>query len=121
MIYCLHVEPGGSLIGAGIWRPEPRALKKIRGAIATNPKRWKQVTSAGVLGYCKMSGESLQRPPRGYDPNHPLIEGIKRKDFTLGRSLTDQEILGDFLGAMLGTFRKTASFVQFLSEAVGLR
>ncbi|PYU19481.1 MAG: hypothetical protein DMG30_24080 [Acidobacteria bacterium] len=23
------MEPGGSLIGAGIWHPEPRALKKL--------------------------------------------------------------------------------------------
>jgi uncharacterized protein (TIGR02453 family) len=120
--YYLHVEPGGSLIGAGIWRPEPGALKKIRDAIARDSKRWKRVTSAGELGYCKMSGESLQRPPRGYDPNHPLIDDIKRKDFTLGRSLTDQEVLRtDFLGTALGTFRKTAPFVQFLSQAVGLR
>lgn len=28
--YYMHLEPGGSLIGAGIWRPEPGALKKIR-------------------------------------------------------------------------------------------
>src|SRR5229473_2352080 len=28
--YYLRLEPGGSVIGAGIWRPEPAALKGIR-------------------------------------------------------------------------------------------
>jgi len=119
--YYLHLEPHGSLIGSGIWRPEPGALKKIRDAIVADPKRWKQITSAGQLGYCKMTGESLQRPPRGYDVNHPLIEDIKRRDFTLGRSLTDREVLGqDFLNVVLADCRKTAPFVTFLSKALGL-
>lgn len=119
--YYLHLEPHGSLIGAGIWRPEPGALKKIRDAIVADPKRWKRITSAGQLGYCKMAGESLQRPPRGYDPNHPLIEDIKRKDFTLGRSLTDNEVLEhDFLKLTLTNFRQTGPFVEFLSEAIGI-
>ena len=118
--YYMHLEPGGSLIGAGIWRPEPGALKKIRNAIVNDPKRWKQVTSAGELGYCKMSGESLQRPPRGYDPNHPLIDDIKRKDFTLGRSFTDQEVVRtDFMETAVDTFRRLAPFVEFVSRAIG--
>jgi uncharacterized protein (TIGR02453 family) len=119
--YYLHLEPKGSLIGAGIWRPEPVALKKIRDAIVADPKSWKRITSVGRLGYCKMTGESLQRPPRGYDPNHPLIEDIKRRDFTLGRSLADNEVLGrGFLELTLADFRQTAPFVEFLSEAVDL-
>jgi len=120
--FYLRLEPGGSLIGAGIWHPEPRALKKIRDAIVADPKRWRRVSSAEQLGTrCEMAGESLQRPPRGYDPNHPLIEDIKRKDFTVGRSLADREVIGqDFLEVTLGIFRETGPFVGFLSEAIGL-
>ncbi len=116
--YYLHMEPGGSLIGAGIWRPEPGALKKIRNAIVNDPKRWKRTTSAGQLGSdCKLTGESLQRPPRGYDPNHLFIEDIKRKDFTVGRSLGDQEVLrADFLEIALGTFRKTPLLSTFFRK-----
>jgi hypothetical protein len=42
-----------------------------------------------------MAGESLKRPPAGYDPAHPFIDDIKRKDFALSTPLTDQEITGD--------------------------
>ena len=120
--YYLRLEPSNSLIGAGIWHPEPGALKKIRDAIVADPKRWRRVSSTEQLGAkCEMAGESLQRPPRGYDPSHPLIEDIKRKDFTVGRPLGDKEVTGqDFLQVTLDTFRQTAPFVGFLTEAVGL-
>lgn len=120
--YYLHLEPRASLIGAGIWRPEPRALKKIRDAIAKDPKQWKGVTSGALFGSkYKMGGEALQRPPLGYDPQHAFIEDIKRRDFTIGQSLTDNQVLGgDFLDLTLASFRQTAPFLQFLSEAIGL-
>lgn len=120
--YYLHLEPRGSLIGAGIWRPEALPLKKIRDAIVADPKRWKLATSAPQLrSKYKMGGESLQRPPRGYDPDHPLIEDIKRRDFTVGRSLVDAEVLGrDFLELTLACYRETGPFMKFLVDAVGL-
>jgi uncharacterized protein (TIGR02453 family) len=120
--YYMHIQPGGSLIGAGIWRPEPAALKKIRDAIVADSKRWQRVTAEGQRGSaCKMTGESLQRVPRGYDPDHPLAEELKRKDFTLARPLADREIVAPgFLALTLATFKKTAGFVEFLAEAVGL-
>jgi uncharacterized protein (TIGR02453 family) len=36
--YYLHLEPHNSSIGAGVWRPEPGALKNIRDAIVADPK-----------------------------------------------------------------------------------
>jgi uncharacterized protein (TIGR02453 family) len=120
--YYMHIGPGRSLIGAGVWRPEPAALKKIRDAIVADSKRWQRVTAVGQRGSaCKMSGESLQRVPRGYDPDHPLAEDLKRKDFTVARPLADREIVAPgFLKLTLATFKQTAGLVQFLSEAVGL-
>jgi uncharacterized protein (TIGR02453 family) len=120
--YFLHLEPGNSVIGGGIWQPEPKALKKLRDKIAGDPKGWGRATTGGALGStCRMAGESLKRPPAGYDPAHPFIEDIKRKDFAISTPLTDQEVTGDdFLDLVLHRLRATAPFVQFLSNAVGL-
>jgi uncharacterized protein (TIGR02453 family) len=120
--YYLRLEPGNSEIGGGIWQPEPKALKKLRDKIAGDPKGWGRATTGGALGStCRMAGESLKRPPAGYDPAHPFIEDIKRKDFAISTPLTDQEITGDdFLDLVLRRLRATAPFVQFLSNAVGL-
>jgi uncharacterized protein (TIGR02453 family) len=120
--YYLHLESGRSMIGAGLWRPEPGALKKIRDAIVADGKRWQRVTSAADFrSSCGMIGESLKRPPAGYDPKHPLIEDIKRKDFTTSSPLADSQVCGpDFMKSVLDAFRASAPFVRFLSEAIGL-
>jgi uncharacterized protein (TIGR02453 family) len=120
--YYLRLAPGQSMIGAGIWRPEPAALKKIRDAIAADGKRWRRaISGADFRSTCGMAGESLKRPPAGYDPNNPLIDDIKRKDFATSSPLDDRQVCGpDFMKVVTGAFRTAAPFVQFLSDAVGL-
>jgi uncharacterized protein (TIGR02453 family) len=120
--YYLHFEPERSSIGAGLWRPEPDALCKIREAIVADAKRWQRVTSDAHFGStCGMAGESLKRPPIGFDPNHPLINDIKRKDYAISFPLTDQQVCApDLLDSTIGVLRAAAPFMQFLSEALGL-
>ena len=70
---------------------------------------------------CGMAGESLKRAPLGYDPNHPLIETIKRKDFAATSALDDLQVCGpDLMAAVVGALRTTAPFVRFLAKAVGI-
>ena len=70
--FYLHLEAGAVFAGSGIWHPDAPALTKIRDAIVADPKRWRRVTSAKALGTGgALGGESLKRPPRGYDPEHP--------------------------------------------------
>ena len=118
----LRLAPGDSAVGAGVWRPEPRALRQIRDAIVEQPKKWERATSGrDFRSSCGMAGESLRRPPRGYDPNHPFIEDIKRRDFAVSMPLPDDQVCGpDFMQVLLETFRVSAPFAKFLTQAVGL-
>jgi len=120
--YYLHIEPGSSMIGGGVWRPEPGALRKIREQIAAKPKAWKRVSERYRRGSgWSMEGETLQRPPAGYAANHPLIDDIKRRDFVVVSSLTDEEVCGNgFQRLVLARFRSIAPFLQFLADALGL-
>ena len=121
--FYLHLEPADSMIGAGVWRPEPRAVQKIRNAILADPKRWREITAGKKVGSpCTMIGESLKRAPAGIDPNHPLIEDLKRKDFAISVPLKDSDVTGpNLLNLLLAKFGSLAPFVQFLSHAVGLK
>jgi uncharacterized protein (TIGR02453 family) len=115
--YYIHIAPAECMIGAGIWHPQPRAAQKIRNGIAADPKRWRRVSA----GRTPM-GESLKRAPAGIDPNHPLIEDLKRKDFAVSMPLEDTDVCGkNLLKLLLDDFRTVAPFVQFLTEAVGLK
>lgn len=120
--YYLHLAPGSSSIGAGVWRPESSSLKRIRQAIVKYPEEWKEITSGrDFRSTCGFGGESLQRPPAGFDPNHPLIEDIKRKDFVTSFKLTDKEVTGNgFLDTVVEHVRALTPFLSFLSRAIRL-
>jgi uncharacterized protein (TIGR02453 family) len=75
-VFYLHLEPDGSFAAAGVWHPDNRALTKIRTAIVGQPEQWKKVRRN-----LEPEGWILTRPPKGYAPDHPLIEDLKRKDF----------------------------------------
>jgi uncharacterized protein (TIGR02453 family) len=121
--YYLRLAPESSLIGGGVWHPETQAVRKIRDRIVSYPNDWQRVTADfRSRSGSKMAGESLQRPPAGYDPNHPLIEDLKRKDFTLFSPLTQRDVCGSgFPDLVLENFRSMNPFVEFLTKAIGLR
>ena len=56
--YYIHFEPGASVVGGGVWEPEPKALKKIRDRIVAKPEEWRRAVSGHEFGSaCAMSGE----------------------------------------------------------------
>jgi len=78
----VHLDPDSSFLGVGLWHPEPTALAAIRTKIVDDPKAWTRVRRGQAFAETfELKGESLQRPPRGFDADHPLIEDLKRKDF----------------------------------------
>lgn len=82
--YYLHLEPNECFFGAGIWHPDNDTLRKIRSQIVDQPQRWKRIARNKKLKQdFEFAGDSLKRPPRDFDPDHPLIEDLKRKDFII--------------------------------------
>jgi uncharacterized protein (TIGR02453 family) len=114
--FYLRVEPGESLAGAGLWRPEAAALGNIRNAMVAAPKEWKRATHGLTL-----DGEVLKRPPKGCDPEHPLIEDLKRKDFISGTTYREAEVCAPgFLERYVEDARARAPLVRFLCRAIDL-
>ncbi len=120
--FYLHLEPDNSYAGVGLWRPEAAMARQIREAIVSDPAGWKKATQgkAFTTRYAP-DGESLVRPPQGFDPAHPLIEDLKRKDFIAGARLDDDVVVSTTFLSDYITLCKTASpFMGFLTRAVGL-
>ena len=121
--FYVRIEPGKSGVGGGMWQPETRTLDAIRQKIVDEPERWTAITRGHTMrSSCGFMGESLKRAPQGFDPNHPLIEDLKRKDFALSIPLADDDVKRpDFVQTLVKTLGETAPFVRFLSEACGLQ
>ncbi len=119
----LHLEPGRVFAAAGIWRPRSDTLLKIRQAIAANPAKWESIAEDAVFRrlYTLEDGESLKRPPRGFDPEHPLIETLKLKTFAAHSEFgQDAACSPDFMDIYAAACRTAAPLCEFLTRAVGL-
>ncbi len=120
--FSLYTPPGGSFAGGGLLHPEPPTLNRVREFLVDNPAAWKKATRGKrFLETFELGGESLSRPPQGYDPAHELIEDLKRKDFVASRELTDAQITSTELAAlMVESFKGVAPLVDYLCATIDL-
>ncbi|HVO99209.1 MAG TPA: DUF2461 domain-containing protein [Bryobacteraceae bacterium] len=75
--YYFHVSSKSVGVACGAYAPGPEELLKIRRFIAENPKLFRATNK--LMG--PLQGETLQRPPKGFDASHPAIDLIKKKQW----------------------------------------
>jgi uncharacterized protein (TIGR02453 family) len=121
-LFYVHIQPGRCFAGGGLWHPESADVKRIRDFLVDNPATWKKaVHSKRFRERFELAGESLSRPPAGYDPKHELIEDIKRKDFVASIEFTDADATSPKLKALLlDAFKGVAPMVDYLCAALDL-
>lgn len=120
--FYLHIAPDDCFIGGGLWHPEPDTLKKLRSFLEENPASWIKATqSKSFRSHYEFWGDSLVRPPRGFDPNHPLIEDLKRKSLAAGTAISQDIVLGDaLLEHVVDHFKRLAPMIDYLCAALDL-
>jgi uncharacterized protein (TIGR02453 family) len=120
--FYVHLEPDEVYTGSGIWHPEAPVLAQIRDSIASHPAKWKAVLNDKTFKKnFTLDGESLVRPPKGYDPNHPFITDLKRKDFMVGTQYSEKEACSPhFMGMIVESYRAANPLMEFLMSAVNL-
>ncbi|MFB3917567.1 MAG: DUF2461 domain-containing protein [Terriglobales bacterium] len=116
-VFYLHLEPESCFAAAGVWHPDNRAVTKIRTAIVSEPEHWEEARSQ-----LELEGDSLTRPPRGFDPKHPYIEDIKRKDFVASVTFPDSKVCNrNFMRDFAAACRTMLPLVEFTTRALGLK
>ena len=119
--FYLHLAPGEVFAGVGIWRPDAATTATIRDAIVADQDGWTAATRGSPFGdVYRLGGDSLKRAPAGYDPDHPLIDDLKRKDFVGYAMLSEEAVTAPgFLDEYTRLCRAATPFVAFLCDAVG--
>jgi uncharacterized protein (TIGR02453 family) len=119
--FYLHLAPENVFMGAGCWHPDREALETIRDAIVESPEAWAGARRDLEARGFRFAGDSLKRPPRGYPPNHPAIDDLKRKDFIVIRDLTEEEACRpDFLPRFADLCASADPLMRFLTRALGV-
>ncbi len=123
--FYMHFAANEVFYGGGIYMPDPPALGKIRDAIVAQPAKWKAIK--GDKTFVKLFGDlgtdhTLARPPRGYDPGHPLIEDIKKKSFfAIHESGVTSAQTAKFADEVTEAFKAAVPLMKFLCAAQGVK
>ena len=119
--YYLHIEPGEVFLGGGIYMPDNDQLKKIRRAIADQPDLFLSIIQDQRFKKCfgKLEGDKLQRVPKGYEPDHPMAEWLKYKQFFVGVEWVESKCQKvKFVSQIAAVFEAASPLVRFLNEAM---
>lgn len=121
--FYVHLQPGGSFVGAGLWHPESDTQRKVRQFIVDNPGSWKAAAHGAKLRkrFEFETSEMLVRPPRGFDPQFEFIDDLKHRNWVFWRTLDDDTMTGPKLRqAIAADLVALGPFVDYLCAALDL-
>lgn len=121
--FYVHIDTDEVLFGGGIWMPEGPVLRQLRDAILDDPDGWVAATRGKAFRnrFGSVSGDSLKRPPQGFDPDHPLIDDLKRKSFFAMQRVAPKKVLEPaFAAEVQKAFVTLTPMMRFLTEALEL-
>ena len=115
----LEIGPAGALLAGGIYMPEPSDLHALREHLASNYGRFRSLVESPGFSRAvgPVSGDSLQRVPRGYPPDHPAAEYLKLKQFLFVREYPAAFAVSPaFYRTVVRLFERMAPAIHFLNE-----
>ena len=118
----LHIQPGRSMMGGGVWGPSPEILKMIRQEIDYNSAGLKKIIHAKEFSkyFGEIAGNKLARPPKGYDADNPNIELLKFKQLYVQRNFDDDLVLSkQLIPEILKTYKAALPFFGFFDTVMG--
>ncbi|KAF1697701.1 DUF2461 domain-containing protein [Pseudoxanthomonas koreensis] len=121
--FYLHLQPGNSFVGAGLWHPETHTQRKVRQFILDNPGGWKRTAHDPKLRrrFALDDSEVMVRPPRGFPADFEFIDDLKHRNWALLRPLDDATMTGPRLRRQVeADLLALAPFVDYLCAALDL-
>ena len=120
--FYVHLDPDGVFFGGGVWLPPNPVLNRIRDHIVDNARSWGRIRNAKkVRDAGGIRGDSLKRPPRGFDPEHTHIEDLMKKSFYVAVDAPAAAVFeADFADRVAEGFKVAAPMMRFVTDALDL-
>lgn len=120
--FYVHLAAEGLFFGGGIWTPPNPQLNRVRDYIVENSATWSRIRNEKKLQASGgIRGDSLKRPPRGYDPEHRHIDDLKKKSFYVMVEKPAASALNpQFIDEVTEAFRLAAPLNRFITRALDL-
>jgi uncharacterized protein (TIGR02453 family) len=119
--YYMHIEPGGSMAGGGIYHPDPAVLYRVRQKIDREFSAFKGIiTRKSFRQYFDgIYGDTLVNVPRGFSKDSPAADYLRFKDLYSMALFTDAEVLAaDFAKELAKRFKAVKELNDFFRDAM---
>jgi len=118
----VQVSAPGVRVGAGLYSVAPPDLARVRAAIDAEHSGAELETLLRRVrrhGFA-LGGERLKTTPRGWSADHPRIDLLRHKSFTLGREYGFEPFIHtpDLLGEVRKDWRRLRPLVEWFAERV---
>jgi len=119
--YYLNIEPGNCIVGGGFYGPEREDLKRIRKEFEQDDSEMRAILNDKKFKatFGELQGEEVKSAPRGFDPEHPAIDFIRKKQFYVIRKFTDKQVQSpDFINQVIETYQTIRPFFNYMSSVL---
>lgn len=116
--FYFHLSSTEAMLAAGMYFGETRELQAVREHLAEKHDEFRAILNARSLKqkFGELQGESLQKAPKQFGPDHPAADLLKRKQWLLHATMPAEEVLAqDFLTSAVKLFQLLIPFVTFLN------
>jgi uncharacterized protein (TIGR02453 family) len=106
-------------IAAGLWHPDRDVTLLVRNHIAETHLELSRILAGKPLRKLagELQGDTLSRSPKGFDPLHPAVGFIKRKDWVLDVTLdATLATTPQLYTALVERFRVMTPFLTYLNR-----
>jgi len=117
--YYLKIGAKESFLAGGFWRPEPKDLKLIRSHLAVDAKPLRKIVASKRFkdNFGILEGEKVKSAPKGYIKEHPNIDLLRHKSFTVDKKLDMKLITSDDLIKEVNKgYKAMRQYFDYMSE-----
>jgi uncharacterized protein (TIGR02453 family) len=117
--YYFAVSPDHIEVAGGVYTPDRDVLLEVRQHIAENHKHLRAILAKPkvkkLLG--DLQGDALSRVPKGFDPEHPAADLIRRKNFLLDVTLDAKlATTPELFKELIARIEAMTPFIEFLNQ-----
>jgi uncharacterized protein (TIGR02453 family) len=119
--FYLHIENNNSFIGGGFWDPNKEDLFRIRKEFELDVEEIQEIENQDTFKnyFGKITGEELKTAPKGFDKELQNIEYIRKKQFLVTRTFTNEEVLSaSFEGEIVKTYQAMLPFFNYMTAVL---
>jgi len=119
--YYIHIDSDTSFAGGGIYCPQPAVLKAVRTEISEDATALNKILKNKSFHsvFPELYGDKVKTAPRGFDKNHPNIELLRFKSYTVIKQLSNKDIVSNtFSNTVLHIFKTQKPFNDYLNACI---